>query len=147
MEDVLVKQQQYNSPIQDVWAAITEQERISKWFIKCKFKAEEGFRYSLISENDDCEQVSGTILKVNPVHELVYTWIVAGTQAETTVSWKLEEKDGGTLLTLEHSGISKYPDSDTAIKMFESFNGGWDKCITHLEQYLSGAHVEAAHGK
>ncbi len=147
MKDVLTKQHHYNSPINDVWAAITEQEKISQWFIKCNFKAEVGYRYSLLSENDNCEQIGGEILKVNPVNELVYTWIVAGTETVTTVTWKLEEKDGGTLLTLEHSGVSGYPNEETAIKMFESFNGGWDKCIEHLDKYLAGEEVEAAHGK
>lgn len=147
MKDVIKKEHHYNSPINDVWAAITEQEKISTWFIKCKFKAEQGFRYSLISESDNCEQVSGTVLKVNPVNELVYSWVVAGTEVETTVTWKLEEKDGGTLLTLEHSGISGYPNEETAIKFFESFNGGWDKCIDSLNSYLAGEEVEAAHGR
>ena len=147
MKDVLTKQHQYAHPINDVWAAITEQEKISTWFIKCNFKAEQGYRYSLLSESDNCEQVSGEILKVTPVNELVYSWIVAGTGVTTTVSWKLEEKDGGTLLTLEHSGISGYPNEETAIKFFESFDSGWDKCVSSLVGYLAGENVEAAHGK
>ena len=116
-------------------------------FIKCNFKAEVGFKYSLLSESDNCEQIGGEILKVNPVTELVYSWVVAGTETVTTVSWKLEEKDGGTLLTLEHSGVSGYPNEETVIKMFESFNDGWDKCIKHLDKYLAGEEVEAAHGR
>lgn len=147
MKDVIKKQKQYSQSINDVWSAITEQEKISKWFIKCNFKAEVGYKYSLLSESDNCEQVSGTILKVNPVHELVYSWVVVGMDTETTVTWTLEEKDGGTLLTLVHSGVSKYPSEETAIKMFESFDDGWDKCIHHLEQFLAGVNVEAAHGK
>lgn len=147
MNDSIKKEYHYNHPISDVWSAITEQEKISKWFIKCDFKAEEGYRYSLMSESDNCEQVSGTVLKVNPVFELVYSWIVAGLDIETLVTWTLEEKDGGTLLTLVHSGISKYPTEETAVKMFESFNDGWDKCIDHLEQFLAGVHVETAHGR
>ncbi len=147
MKDVLKKQQQYAHPISKVWAAITEQEQISAWFIKCNFKAEQGYRYSLISENDNCEQVSGIIQKVSPVNELVYSWIVAGSNVETIVSWTLQENNDGTLLTLEHSGISKYPTEETAIKYFESFDGGWDKCIDSLNSYLAGEQVEAAHGK
>lgn len=147
MKDVLTKQHHYAHPIKDVWAAITEQEKISTWFIKCDFRAEKGYRYKLLSESDSCEQVGGTILKVNPVHELVYSWIVAGTDVETTVSWKLEEKDGGTLLTLQHAGISGYPNEQTALKFFESFDSGWDKCVDSLKGYLAGENVEVAHGK
>lgn len=147
MKDVITKEQFYPQPINDVWAAISEQDKISQWFIKCKFKAEPGFKYMLLSEEDSCEQVSGEVLKANPVHELVYTWIVAGTETVTTVSWNLQEKDGGTLLTLQHSGIEGYPNEETAVKMFESFNGGWDKCYEHLGKYLTGETVETAHGR
>lgn len=148
MKDVLTKQHQFAQPIAKVWAAITEQDQISKWFMPCDFKAQPGYRYSLISSGDDaCERIYGNVITVNPVNELVYSWIVVGTETETIVSWNLEEKDGGTLLTLEHSGISKYPNQDTAIKMFESFTDGWGKCITHLDRFVAGEKVESAHGR
>ena len=41
----------------------------------------------------------------------------------------------GTKLYLEHSGISIY-EGETAVAMFESFNGGWDNCINELSAYL-----------
>jgi uncharacterized protein YndB with AHSA1/START domain len=77
----------------------------------------------------------GEVLRVVPVTDLVYTWMVEGTDVVTTVSWKLEATAGGTLLTLQHSGISKYP-GDTAVVMFNNFEGGWSVCITNLEKYL-----------
>lgn len=147
MKDVISKEQFYPQPINDVWAAISEQEKISQWFIKCKFKAEPGFKYSLLGEEDNDVKVSGEVLKANPVSELVYSWVVAGTETVTTVSWKLEEKDGGTLLTLEHSGISNYPDEQTAVTMMQHFDAGWDKCYEHLGKFLEGETIEAAHGR
>jgi hypothetical protein len=36
---------------------------------------------------------------------------------------------------LTHSGISNYT-GETAIEMFNSFNGGWDNCIHELTDYL-----------
>jgi len=65
----------------------------------------------------------------------VYTWIVKDTPAETLVTWKLEATSKGTKLYLEHSGISNYA-GDTAIDMFNGFNGGWDNCINGLIGYL-----------
>lgn len=145
MKDVLTKQHQYAQSINQVWAAITEQDKISQWFMKCNFKAEQGYRYSLISD-DNKERIYGEVMKVNPVNELVYSWVVVGTETVTTVSWKLEEKNGGTLLTLEHSGISKYPTDETAVKMFESFTDGWTKCIDNLEKFVAGEQVKTACG-
>lgn len=147
MNDVIKKEQFYPQPINDVWAAISEQDKISQWFIKCRFKAEPGFKYALLGEENDEVKVSGEVLKAKPVHELVYSWIVAGTEVETTVTWKLAEKDGGTLLTLEHSGISNYPDEETAVTMMGHFSVGWDKCYEHLGKFLEGEQVETAHGR
>jgi hypothetical protein len=62
--------------------------------------------------------------------------MVQDTNVETLVKWKLEEVDNGTKLYLEHSGIATYP-GDTAVQMFNSFNGGWDNCVSQLSIYLT----------
>ncbi|MEQ9303218.1 MAG: SRPBCC domain-containing protein, partial [Marinoscillum sp.] len=82
------------------------------------------------------------VLAADPFHTLVYTWTVGGTGVETTVSLKLEERDGGTLLHLEHSGISNYPTAQMATNMFSSFEAGWSSCVTNLEKYLTKANVK-----
>ncbi len=135
MKDKISKQHQYQHPIQKVWEAISQEEKISQWFIQANFKAEVGFEYTFIHEQT---KIRGKVLKANPVFELVYTWIVSGTGVETTVSWVLEENTEGTLLTLEHSGLSQYP-GETAVVMFENFDGGWTSCLNNLQTYLSTA--------
>lgn len=133
MKDKIIKTHLFSSPIEKVWSAISSSEEISAWFIKADFKPVVGYNYTFTHEQT---KITGEILKANPVYELVYTWIVSGTSAITTVSWKLEESQGGTLLTLEHSGISNYP-GDTAIAMFNNFNGGWESCIQNLFKFLA----------
>ena len=133
MQDKIIKTKQFSYPITEVWKAITVAEKISAWFILADFKAEVGYRYTFTHEQT---KITGEVLKANPVHELVYTWMVGGTDTITTVSWWLEEKESGTLLTLEHSGISNYPEA-TAVFMFENFQGGWIACLKNLESYLN----------
>ena len=133
MNDKITKTHQFQSPINKVWDAISLAEEISTWFIKADFKAEAGYKYTFTHEQT---VIKGEVLKANPVHELVYTWVVSGTEVETVVSWKLEEKNEGTFLTLEHSGIRNYP-GDTAVMMFNNFKGGWNSCVENLEKYLS----------
>ncbi len=136
MKDVIKKEKHYNHPITEVWNAISKAEQISAWFIKADFKAEKGYHYTFVHEDTT---INGTVVKVNPVTELVYTWIVGGTGIETTVSWKLEEKTSGTLLTLEHSGISNYPSEEMSATMFTNFSGGWVACIESLENHLKNS--------
>jgi uncharacterized protein YndB with AHSA1/START domain len=134
MTDQITKQHQFPHPIGKVWEAISRAEEISSWFIQADFKAEVGYRYTFTHEQT---KIRGEVLVANPVTHLSYTWVVEGTDVVTTVHWKLEENSTGTLLTLEHAGISNYP-GENAIVMFNNFSGGWDSCITNLEQYLAG---------
>ena len=135
MKDVIKKEQLFNHPIDAIWNAITKSEEISTWFIKADFRAEKGYQYTFTaSEDKGCLTITGEVKNSDP-YTLIYTWIVENTTAETTVSWKLEPTENGTILYLEHSGISNY-EGDTAVAMFESFNGGWDNCINQLTTYL-----------
>ncbi|WOD44657.1 SRPBCC family protein [Hwangdonia lutea] len=136
MNDVIKKETVLKHNIDAVWNAITKAEEISTWFIKADFKAEKGYKYVFTSEPNEkgCTTITGEVKKANP-YVLIYTWIVGDTKVETTVKWELEATKNGTKLTLEHSDISNYA-GDTAIAMFESFNGGWDACISGLTSYL-----------
>ncbi|MCB0382296.1 MAG: SRPBCC domain-containing protein, partial [Psychroserpens sp.] len=129
MKDTITKEKVFNHPIDKVWDAISKAEDISIWFLQADFKAEKGYQYTFNSQPNEkgCTTIHGTVKEANP-YVLVYTWIVANTEVETTVTWTLKTVPEGTKLHLEHSGISNYA-GDTAIDMFESFEGGWNECI------------------
>lgn len=136
MNDVIKKETILNHDIDVVWNAITKAEEISTWFIPADFKAEKGYKYTFTSppNNKGCTVISGEVKNANP-YVLIYTWIVGDTKVETTVKWELEATSNGTKLYLEHSDISNY-EGETIVAMFESFNGGWDNCISGLTSYL-----------
>ena len=136
MTDSIKKEVVFNQPIDKVWNAISKADEISTWFIPADFKAEKGYKYTFTSPPNEkgCTVISGEVKNATP-YLLIYTWIVADTKVETTVTWELETTPEGTKLILEHSGISNYA-NETAIAMFESFNGGWDNCISGLTNYL-----------
>jgi uncharacterized protein YndB with AHSA1/START domain len=136
MKDIIKKEQLFSHPIDKVWNAISKGEEISAWFIKADFKPEKGYKYTFTAEPNEkgCTVISGEVQHANP-YLLIYTWIVADTKIETTVKWELTSTQNGTKLNLEHSGISNYA-GETAVAMFESFNGGWDNCISGLTGYL-----------
>ena len=136
MNDSIIKEKVFNHPIDKIWNAISKGDELSAWFIKADFKAEKGYNYTFTSEANEkgCTTISGEVKQSTP-YTLIYSWIVADTNVETIVKWQLEALETGTKLYLEHSGISGY-EGDTAVAMFESFNGGWDGCINLLMDYL-----------
>lgn len=136
MKDIITKEQIINHSVDKVWNAITKAEEISTWFIKADFKAEVGFSYTFTaSEENDCVPITGIVKEAKP-YTLIYTWIVENTNVETIVKWVLEPQGENTKLYLEHSGIVGYT-GDSAVKMFDSFNGGWENCVNQLVDYLS----------
>lgn len=134
MKDIIKKEKVFKHSIDTVWNAISKADEISTWFIKADFKAEKGYHYTFTSNDEECVPIRGEVKSADP-YTLVYTWIVENTNVETTVSWRLEAVAEGTKLYLEHSGISMY-EGDTAVTMFESFNGGWENCANKLMLYL-----------
>jgi uncharacterized protein YndB with AHSA1/START domain len=133
MHDIIRLEHRYRHPISVVWEAISDEKAISEWFIKANFKAEVGYAYTFTHEST---VITGTVKSVEPPRRLVYTWIVGDPSVETTVSWALAEDGDGTLLVLEHSGISDYGDS--APNFYRNFEGGWQHCASELERYLGG---------
>ena len=119
--------------IEDVWKAISEQDLISKWFIQADFKAEVGYQYKFTHEKTE---IVGEVLEVNPVFDLVYTWMVNGTNVNTTVRWQLEKVEEGTKVHIEHFGFDKYEEAQVA-PLFDSFEKGWASCLAELEKYFS----------
>ncbi len=136
MNDVITKEHVFSHAIDKVWNAITKAEEISAWFIKADFKAEKGFKYTFTAEPNEkgCTVISGEVKEATP-YKLAYTWVLPNTNIETLVTWQLESTKEGTKLNLEHSGISNY-EGETAVAMFNNFNGGWDNCISGLTKYL-----------
>ena len=137
MTDSIKKEQTFNHSIDTVWKAISIGEEISSWFLQADFKPEAGYHYTFKKIGDDCPPISGEVIEANP-YKLVYTWVVNGMPTITTVTWQLEVLNGQTRLSLEHSGISKF-EGETAVEMFNSFNGGWDNCLQGLTSYLKDA--------
>src|SRR5690625_3072193 len=99
-----------DSPIKQVWRALTDAATLSKWMM---FEAKDflpvvGHKFQFRMEPDpswsvvvDCE-----VLVVDEPHRLSYTWVVESQSHHTTVTWTLtESEDGGTGLHLEQSGF------------------------------------------
>jgi uncharacterized protein YndB with AHSA1/START domain len=92
---VVVASRTYDTNVDDLWDAISNPERIPRWFLPVTGDLREGGRYQLEGN------AGGTITRCLPPRELSLTWEYAG-----AVSWvevRLNEQAGGTRLVLEHS--------------------------------------------
>ncbi len=120
-----------NHPIEEVWEALSREEKLSEWFMKASFKAEEGFKFEFTEPSG--KKFTGEILTAqNPIN-LAYSWNDSNLDYTTYVWWKLATKRNGTLLELEHSGFKGFNDYFGGFR----YSFKWNKQIKKLNKYLS----------
>jgi uncharacterized protein YndB with AHSA1/START domain len=124
----------YDTTIDDVWDAITNSERIRRWFLPISGDLRLGGCYQLQGN------ASGQITACDPPRMLDLTWEFGG-----QVSWVqvrlTERSDGGTSLRLEH--IAHVPDDLWNQYGPGAVGVGWDLAMLGLGRHLeTGAAVD-----
>ncbi len=123
------------APRETVWAYLTEKEKLAEWFHPAPSDLSEGEDYALVKILDDGATDKlcwGTVLKMDPPSHMVWSFTVKPLNgAMTTVTWQLEEVNGGTKLTLEHEGIEAAA-GEGAWGMLSALDAGWDEHFARL---------------
>jgi uncharacterized protein YndB with AHSA1/START domain len=128
----------YDAPIEDVWDALTSQERISRWFLPISGDYRVGGRYQLEGN------AGGEILSCERPHRFKVTWAYGEAASPASVS-ELEIRlapagEGTTTLELEHTAI--VPDELWAEYGPGAVGVGWDQGLLGLSLHLRGGSVE-----
>lgn len=139
---VAIATRTYDTSVDDLWDAITNPERIPRWFLPIEGSLELGGRYQLKGN------AGGTITRCDPPEALDLTWELGG--GTSWVQVRLAPDGERARLTLEHiahrDGIG-----EEHLKQFGpgAVGIGWDLAIMGLGKYLAsgGEPVdhEAAH--
>ncbi len=111
-----------------VWAAISDPERLAKWF-PTTVEFEElraGAPITFRFEEDRYPAMSGAFREVSPPRRLAFTW------GDDVLTFELEERDGGTACRLSFSVVL-----DSADKAARDA-AGWDDCLDMLDAVVSG---------
>lgn len=124
---VVVATCSYDTTIGDMWDAITNPERIPRWFLPISGDLRLGGRYQLHGN------ASGQITACEPPRSLAVTWEF-GDQASWVQVRLTELSDGGTRLQLEHILLpdehwNQYGPGATGV--------GWELAIMGLGRHLS----------
>lgn len=123
---VVVATRDFDATIQDLWDAVTNPERIPKWFLPVSGVLELGGRYQLEGN------AGGRITGCDPPHGFAATWEFGGQVAWIEV--RLREAGEQTRFELEHTAH--------ADERWDEFGPGavgvgWDMAFLGLQVYLS----------
>lgn len=135
MTDTTIRKSIYlNASKEQVWAYLTEPEKLALWFHKPKTPLAKGQEYIMYGTESGNKLIWGKVTKFNPFDALEYTFTIAPMgDAVSTVKWLLEDVDGGTRLSLEHSGL---PQGADAFGLLLSLDKGWDEHIAQMRGSL-----------
>ncbi|MFO7293122.1 MAG: SRPBCC family protein [Actinomycetes bacterium] len=125
---VLTASRVYPTDAADLWDAVTNPERIPRWFLPISGDLRPGGHYSLEGN------ASGTIEECDPPHRFAATWEFGG-----QVSWIevriTEEGDGQARFTLEHVA---HVDDDMWAQYGPGATGvGWDGALLGLALHVA----------
>ncbi|MCG8380807.1 MAG: SRPBCC domain-containing protein [Gammaproteobacteria bacterium] len=128
------KTKAFNASVDVVWDAITDEKKLSEWFMKARFQPEVGYQFEFqdTPRGKWDGRLWGEVLVVEPLQRLSYTWMGNQMKHNTQVTWVLKPTVSGTELTLEHIGFKGF--GDHVIGFFHLL--GWRQYLRGLTNFL-----------
>lgn len=124
-------ERRYAVPPGEVWAALTEPDRLRQWLTVATVEPGEGGRVAFDFGSDGtCD---GTITVWDPPSVLEYGWSFSS-EGDSVVRWELAADGDGTLLTLVHSRL--------VAASGPGYGAGWHAHLDGLAGHLGGEPVD-----
>ncbi len=118
----------------DVWAYLTDPEKLGQWFHQPKVPLKEGEPLEMFGTESGDRLIWGDVIAARPHDYLEYTFSIPHMpDTVTTVKWTLEDTEGGTRLTLVHEGL---PAGEAAFGLTLALDGGWDGHFARLRDHM-----------
>lgn len=139
----LVLDRTFNAPRDLVFEVWSHTKHIVNWwgpndftlpFCEMDFRVGGRYRFCMRSPEGEDHWVTGEYKTIDEPDSLAFTWIREDSNGtalcNTLVNISLEEHNGGTRLTLYHSGFESVPYRDEHI-------GGWNECLDRMVDYVT----------
>lgn len=119
----------------DVWAFLTDPDKLALWFHKPKTALAQSGPYAMVGTDSGDKLMWGEVIAAQPYDYLEYTFTIAPMgEAVSAVKWTLEDVAGGTRLSLVHEGLAG---GEEAFGLTLALDKGWD---AHLAKMRDGLH-------
>ncbi|WP_392542039.1 SRPBCC family protein [Oryzobacter telluris] len=132
----VVIERTFRAPVEDVWAAVTEPERLVRWIGTWSGDPTSGtVDFRMTAEGEDIEAAPVTVHECDPPHRLVVSWpAMSSGGAAWHVELDLAEADGTTTLSF----AQRIPDLATG----RDVGPGWEYYLDRLVAAETGGAVE-----
>jgi uncharacterized protein YndB with AHSA1/START domain len=130
LEIVLVED--YPHPIEKVWAALIDPDALAQWLMVNDFEPRIGKRFMLRGE-PSAEwrgRMGCVLLEMEPPRRMLWSWLRSKVEEPTRVEFRLDPIEGGTRMTLMHTG-----DTDPGTR--GRLSSGWPVKLGNLGALLA----------
>lgn len=118
----------------DVWAYLTDPDKLALWFHKPGKVLAEGDDYEMFGTESGNKLMWGKVVAATPHDHLSYTFTIGPMgDAVSTVTWTLDDVPGGTRLSLSHEGL---PAGEAAFDLTLALDKGWDDHLGRMRESL-----------
>ena len=137
-KEPIVLERTFDAGSHDVWQAITDKDKMKKWYFDVKdFRPEVGLEFQFYAGDEKKKYLHlWKIKEVIPGKKITYSWKYDYDHGVSEVTFELVPEGSRTKLKLKHEGIHNFsPDHPELAK--ENFVQGWNEIInTGLKEYL-----------
>jgi uncharacterized protein YndB with AHSA1/START domain len=124
-----------------VWQAVTDPQQIQQWFspgTQWRLSAlQVGGKLSVYNPETDSDMYIQVIELVDPPHQLITRSVPEPTETPHVTIWTLDEENGGTRLTITHTGYELEP-ADSRHNNMEQNAFGFGMMLENLQAYIAG---------
>ncbi len=138
-EEPIVVSQVFAASVEEVWEAITDQNKMIKWFFAeiSTFRPEVGFEthFTVKSGGREFEHIWKATQATKP-KLISYGWRYEGYPGDSEVIWEISLEKDQTKVTLTHKGGESFPQNIPEFRR-KICSEGWDYFIRQsLKKYL-----------
>jgi len=145
--DRMEKTVRLRAPRSRVWRAITAPEEFGAWFgVKLEGPFVEGatLRGTITHPGYEHLTMEMVVERIEPERYFAYRWhpyaidpgVDYSTEPTTLVEFRLDEANGGTVLTIVESGFDRIPLARRA-EAFRMNDSGWTEQMKNIERHVS----------
>lgn len=128
MSSPLVKEYHFNVPIQEVWEALTDRDKMKIWYFPQlqQFKPVVEFKFQFDDPGAEYQK-EWIVTKLIPGKTFAHSWSYEGYPGTSEVIFDLSADGTSTILTVTQTGIESFPDHSHFKS--ECFERGWDSLL------------------
>jgi uncharacterized protein YndB with AHSA1/START domain len=146
--DAIEKQIALRAPRARIWRALTDAREFGTWFgvkLEGAFEVGKAVRGRITHPGYEHLVFEMTIERMDPQDIFVYRWhpyaidpaVDYSSEPTTLVEFRLQETDGGTMLTLVESGFDRIPAHRRA-EAFRMNEQGWTAQVENIRRHVEG---------